>query len=116
MTDGESNMTPEELAEWEARMRQPLPVTQKKRRYVKPKEWQNMTISPKRGGRTQKPVERPEGCQHHWRLAEPNGALSEGACKLCGVVKLHNNVYVQDQVAASRWGNTYPLTDRTYVR
>jgi hypothetical protein len=26
-------------------------------------------------------------CRHHWRIASPNGATSNGTCKLCGAIR-----------------------------
>jgi hypothetical protein len=28
---------------------------------------------------------------HHWRIEEPNGPMSKGVCKICGVEKEHKN-------------------------
>jgi hypothetical protein len=36
------------------------------------------------------PVEAP-ACRHHWRIESPNGATSNGVCKLCGAVKEFSN-------------------------
>ena len=38
-------------------------------------------------------TETPEGpiCQHHWKIASPRGALSEGTCKRCGEVREFRN-------------------------
>lgn len=30
-------------------------------------------------------------CQHHWVIETPNGSLSNGRCKLCGVVRDFRN-------------------------
>lgn len=30
-------------------------------------------------------------CQHHWRIAPPNGATSVGTCKYCGEVREFRN-------------------------
>lgn len=30
-------------------------------------------------------------CQHHWIIAAPRGATSEGICQKCGEVKAFNN-------------------------
>ena len=30
-------------------------------------------------------------CQHHWIIETPNGAVSSGRCKLCGVAKDFRN-------------------------
>lgn len=26
-------------------------------------------------------------CKHHWRIASPNGAFSQGVCKICGALR-----------------------------
>jgi len=37
----------------------------------------------------------PEGhspvCRHHWVIETPNGALSQGRCKRCGVARAFRN-------------------------
>jgi hypothetical protein len=40
------------------------------------------------------------GCQHHWVIASPRGALSEGRCKRCGEEREFRNStgdYVWDE-------------------
>lgn len=36
-------------------------------------------------------IEAREECVHHWIIEIPNGALSKGACKLCGSERLYYN-------------------------
>lgn len=31
-------------------------------------------------------------CRHHWVIEMPEGATSKGVCKLCGEVKMFDNV------------------------
>lgn len=38
-----------------------------------------------------------EDCQHHWVIATPNGAESDGHCKHCGSEKLFANA-IDDRV------------------
>jgi hypothetical protein len=40
------------------------------------------------------------GCQHHWKIAPPNGATSLGKCKVCGEVREFRN-----SSADSIWDN-----------
>jgi hypothetical protein len=40
-------------------------------------------------------MERPASrgtCRHHWLIEPPNGPISKGVCKLCGEVKLFDNI------------------------
>lgn len=40
-------------------------------------------------------LERPattSTCKHHWLIEPPNGPISKGVCKLCGEVKLFDNI------------------------
>ncbi len=40
-------------------------------------------------------LERPvirAACKHHWLIEPPNGPISKGVCKLCGEVKLFDNI------------------------
>lgn len=30
-------------------------------------------------------------CRHHWKIAPPNGATSQGVCKLCGETREFRN-------------------------
>ena len=41
-----------------------------------------------------------ETCQHHWVIATPNGAHSDGHCKNCGSEKLFPNA-IDDRVWTS---------------
>lgn len=34
-------------------------------------------------------------CVHHWRIAEPNGPVSEGRCLHCGATRQYRNWDVQ---------------------
>lgn len=52
-------------------------------------------------------VVRPNGCAHHWVIAAPNGAMSVGKCKRCGMEKEFPNsaedwLWERD-VPKSRW-------------
>jgi len=31
-------------------------------------------------------------CRHHWIIEPPNGPVSKGVCKLCGEVKMFDNI------------------------
>ena len=40
-------------------------------------------------------LERPVSkgiCKHHWLIEPPNGPTSNGVCKLCGEVKMFDNI------------------------
>ena len=40
-------------------------------------------------------MERPSKkgtCRHHWIIEPPNGPVSKGVCKLCGEVKMFDNI------------------------
>lgn len=40
-------------------------------------------------------IERPSKkgiCRHHWIIEPPNGPVSKGVCKLCGEVKVFDNI------------------------
>lgn len=39
----------------------------------------------------QGPKEAPGPCAHHWRIAEPNGPLSDATCRKCGADKRFRN-------------------------
>jgi hypothetical protein len=52
----------------------------------------------------EKPVARSM-CKHHWLIEPPDGPISKGVCKLCGEVKVFDNVLEEllsnrDSVAA----------------
>ncbi len=47
-------------------------------------------------------------CQHHWRIASPNGATSIGTCKRCGAVREFMNsssdsIWESDSSDGNRW-------------
>ncbi len=53
-------------------------------------------------------IEQP-GCQHHWVIASPRGALSEGRCKRCGEAREFRNSttdYVWDDDSTKDKGYT----------
>ncbi len=111
MRDGDT-MTPAELAAWEARIKEKT-----KKAYKKPAEWQGITINRKRGARrSQTPVEKPEGCVHHWLIETPGGSISFGVCKKCGETRSHQNVYVADRVVPRFGEGVYALADRSFVK
>lgn len=39
-------------------------------------------------------------CRHHWMIEPPDGPLSKGVCKLCGEVRMFNNI-LEDLFARS---------------
>lgn len=45
----------------------------------------------KSGAVLERPVNKAT-CQHHWLIEPPNGPTSKGVCKLCGEVKLFDNI------------------------
>ena len=58
-----------------------------------------MTVKPSQRPMREAPANRPptrksfcpDGTGHHWRIAEPQGATSAGACKKCGATKQFRN-------------------------
>ncbi|HLZ69835.1 MAG TPA: hypothetical protein VKV26_07990 [Dehalococcoidia bacterium] len=58
---------------------------------------------PEQDGEDLQPV-----CQHHWRIASPNGATSVGTCKRCGAVREFQNsstdsIWESDSSDGNRW-------------
>ncbi len=49
----------------------------------------------------------PAACSHHWVIAAPDGEMSAGTCKICGLVKEFPNSaddYLWERsVPQSRW-------------
>jgi hypothetical protein len=61
------------------------------------------TVLPEQAGEELQPV-----CQHHWRIAAPNGATSVGTCKRCGAVREFMNsstdsIWESDSSDGNRW-------------
>jgi hypothetical protein len=46
------------------------------------------------GAVLERPVARA-ACKHHWLIEPANGPTSKGVCKLCGEVKLFDNVLAE---------------------
>lgn len=47
------------------------------------------------------------GCQHHWIIDTPRGAMSDGRCKVCGEERQFRNStsdYIWDDDSSSRYG------------
>lgn len=53
-------------------------------------------------------------CQHHWVIATPNGAESDGYCKLCGSEKLFPNA-IDDRVWTGDGFNLSGLPKRARI-
>jgi hypothetical protein len=45
------------------------------------------------------------GCAHHWKINDPDGPVSSGVCKKCGIQKEFMN-YIE----GSSWSNEVSLT------
>ena len=43
------------------------------------------------GALIERPVKKGT-CRHHWIIEPPNGPVSKGVCKLCGEVKMFDNI------------------------
>ncbi len=61
------------------------------------------SVLPEQAGEELEPV-----CQHHWRIASPNGATSVGTCKRCGAVREFQNsstdsIWESDSSDGNRW-------------
>ena len=48
-------------------------------------------MAAKQNALMEKPVTRGT-CKHHWVIEPPNGPTSKGVCKLCGELKLFDNI------------------------
>tara|TARA_B100000029_G_scaffold326813_1_gene319247 strand:+ start:1213 stop:1455 length:243 start_codon:yes stop_codon:yes gene_type:complete len=46
-----------------------------------------------------------DGCAHHWIIEPPNGAVSQGSCKICGEQKEFRNSFEY----SSWYGNKSPV-------
>lgn len=42
-------------------------------------------------------------CAHHWKIEEPNGPLSTGTCKHCGMEKPMRNGFPGDVIGKGAW-------------
>jgi hypothetical protein len=45
----------------------------------------------KQGAVIERPVTR-SACKHHWVIEPPDGPTSKGVCKVCGEVKVFDNI------------------------
>ena len=99
-------MTEAEVAAWMKRIKAP---TGPARKYRKPPEWQNMTVSPKHAlRRSQKPVApvTAGGCTHHWILESPDGPECLGTCKLCGETRTYALIQARSMGSLMATSNT----------
>ncbi|MEX1194847.1 MAG: hypothetical protein WD904_07845 [Dehalococcoidia bacterium] len=58
-------------------------------------------------------------CQHHWKIASPRGAMSQGVCKRCGEEREFRNSttdYVWDDDSGENKGYTPWRGSRTAVK
>ncbi len=58
----------------------------------------------KKAAASEQPEAASDGCVHHWVIDPPNGAVSQGRCKVCGEEKEFRNSFEY----SSWYGNKSP--------